>query len=393
MKKLVSILICSSILLSMCSCASQKKNESFNESGELQSIDFGDSYSNEDSANQFTSVNDADLLTYMEDVVYYDLVDDLDSDEYCVEDVKAMYVSQEYIEEMTYNSQENIYFGYHLSDIRDAFEDTPWFFTVDESGQTVVTKYEYKEFEWNFWGMLRDITIGTGVILVCATISLVTAPALPAVSMITMVAAKTAATYALSSGAIAAVAGGTVTYIQTGDIKQSLQSAMDSGGKGYKIGAITGAVAGAAKETLFLRRASANLGSLNNAARIQRETKWPADVIAEIHTMDEYRALSSAQLKPVLVGDKTALVPKDFKATKANIDLMMEGKAPLDSMGNPYELHHIGQEADATLAMLTQSQHDNIALHGFKKISEIDRNAFAKQRRDFYKMLAKILTQ
>ena len=376
----------------MCSCASKKKTDTPNETGELQSIDFGASYSNEDSANQFSSVNDEDLLTYMEDVVYYDLVDDLNSDEYCVEEVKAMYVSQEYIEEMTYNSQENIYFGYHLSDIKEAFSDTPWFFTVDESGQTVVTKYEYKEFEWNFWGMLRDITIGTGVILVCATISLVTAPALPAVSMITMVAAKTAATYALSSGAIAAVAGGTMTYIQTGDIKQSLQSAMDSGGKGYKIGAITGAIGGAVKETIFLRHASQHL-TMNEAAIIQRESKYPADVIAQIHNMDEYRALSNAQLKPVLVGNKTALVPKDFKPTKANIELMMEGKAPLDSLGNPYELHHIGQEADATLAMLTQSQHDNIALHGFKKISEIDRNAFAKQRRDFYKMMASLLSK
>ena len=60
----------------------------------------------------------------------------------------------------------------------------------------------------------------------------------------------------------------------------------------------------------------------------------------------------------------------------------------LDSTGNSYELHHIGQEANGTLVVLTQEEHDNIALHGFKSISEINRNEFAKQRKKLWKSIA-----
>lgn len=421
MKRLLSGLISLSILLSMCSCAKKTTNSdasssvqdgtasataemtpssdssaslepSGSESATVQNLDYADTYSDPDTANDFTSVRDEDLLTYMEDVVYYDLVDDLDSSDYFVESVNAIYVSQEYIEESVYNSQENIFFGYHLSDIQEAFGETPWFFTVDETGQTVVTEYTYKEFEFEFMGMLKDLAIGTGVILFCVTVSLVSAPAAPALSMIMMVAAKDATVFALSSGAIGAASSGIITYVQTGDVDQSLQAAMDGGGKGYKIGAITGAVMGAGKEIMFLRQATTTKYlTMNEAALIQRETKWPADVIAQIHTMDEYQALANANLKTMLVGNQTALVPSDVQFTEENIQRMLNGNAPLDIYGNPYELHHIGQEADATLAMLTQAQHDNIALHGFKTISEIDRNAFAKQRSEFYKNLASYL--
>ncbi|MBR5938809.1 MAG: HNH/ENDO VII family nuclease [Clostridiales bacterium] len=417
MKKLLSIVICGSILLTSCAVSSPSQQSSLNTSSSSDSsqivteqtttepeltqlADYGYSYSDEESANQFRTVQDDDLLSYMEDVVYYDMISDMDSSEYYVESVQAVYVSQEYIEELTYNSQENIYFGYHLSDIRNAFGETPWFFTVDENGQTIVTEYTYKEFEFEFSNMLRDLAIGAGVILVCATVSLVTAPALPAVSMIMMVSAKTATTFALSSGAIGAVSSGLVTYVQTGDMNQSLQSAMDGGAKGFKIGAITGAVVGGAKEIAFLKSATATKYlSMNEAAIIQRQTKWPADVISEIHTMEEYKALSDANLQSVLVGNKSALIPSDVDLNLVdskgltNLQRMEKGLAPIDKLGNSYELHHIGQEAEGTLAMLTREQHDNIALHGFKKISEINRSDFDKQRAQFYKDLFQIVTK
>lgn len=417
MKKLLSIVICVSILLTSCAVSLPSQQSSLNTSSSSDSsqivteqtttepeptqlADYGYSYSDEESANQFRTVKDDDLLSYMEDVVYYDMISDMDSSEYYVESVQAVYVSQEYIEELTYNSQENIYFGYHLSDIRDAFGETPWFFTVDENGQTIVTEYTYKEFEFEFSNMLRDLAIGAGVILVCATVSLVTAPALPAVSMIMMVSAKTATTFALSSGAIGAVSSGLVTYVQTGDMNQSLQSAMDGGAKGFKIGAITGAVVGGAKEIAFLKSATATKYlSMNEAAIIQRQTKWPADVISEIHTMEEYKALSDANLQSVLVGNKSALIPSDVDLNLVdskgltNLQRMEKGLAPIDKLGNSYELHHIGQEAEGTLAMLTREQHDNIALHGFKKISEINRSDFDKQRAQFYKDLFQIVTK
>lgn len=393
MKKILSLVISCSILLTVCSCSSPKKNSGM--------VDYQRSYLDEDAARQFSSVQDEDLLTYMENVVYYDVIQDLDSSEYCVEDVNAVYVSQEYLDELTANSKENIYFGYNLSDIQTAFGDTPWFFTVDESGQTVVAKYDYKEFEYSFFGMLKNIAIGTGVILVCVTVSLVAAPTAPAISAIAMVSAKSASLFALSSGAISAVVGGTVTYVKTGDMKQSLQAAMDSGGEGYKLGAITGAVNGAVKETLFLRKASVNLGSMNNAAIIQRETKWPADVISEIHTMDEYRALVEADLQPVLIGNRTELVSKSIDWTtkikgETNLERIAQGKAPVDANGIAYELHHIGRESDATLALIPNSVHKKYSkvLHDMIPDNPVDHGTvWEKQKKEFYKNLTDYVTK
>ncbi len=403
MKRILSLLICCSLVLT--SCASNRRSDSNDSKGtrdSLQYLDFSSSYSDSDVADSFSSVN-GELLTYMEDTVYYDLVSDLDSSDYYVENVQAMYVSQEYIEELTYNSQENIYFGYHLSDIKEAFGDTPWFFTVDETGHTVVTEYTYKDFEFNFIGMLRDIAIGTGVILICATVALVTAETLPAVSMIMMVSAKTATAFALTSGALGATSSGLVTYIQTGDINQSLQAAMDGGGKGYKIGAITGAVMGAGKEIAFLNKAtSTKYLTWNQAARIQRESKYPAELIAQIHTMEEYEVLTKANLEPYLVGNKTALLPKDIDWNTeyegmTNLQRIANGKAPIDpTTGVRYDLHHLGQEADGTLALIPSSLHQQNTkiLHQFKEISEVDHGSpWEKQKREFYKNLYNLVSK
>lgn len=76
---------------------------------------------------------------------------------------------------------------------------------------------------------------------------------------------------------------------------------------------------------------------------------------------------------------------------RTNLERMKLGLSALDDAGNSYELHHIGQEADVTLAILTAEEHDNVVLHGFTEISKIDRNAFAVQRNHFWKCMAEIL--
>ena len=49
---------------------------------------------------------------------------------------------------------------------------------------------------------MEDVIIGTGVILVCVTVSLVSAPAFPAVGMFFSASASTGMNFALQSGAI-----------------------------------------------------------------------------------------------------------------------------------------------------------------------------------------------
>ena len=163
------------------------------------------------------------------------------------------------------------------------------------------------------------------------------------------------------------------------------------------MGAITGVVQGGASEAIALKGMTLNGLSMNEAAMIQKESKYPNDVIKQIHNMDEYNALKSADLKATMVNGKTALIKDNIDLNlvdemgRTNLERMSKGLSPLDSSGHSYELHHIGQNNDATLAVLTREEHDSKFLHGFKEISEIDRKAFKKQRKQFWMTMATML--
>lgn len=140
---------------------------------------------------KFTGMSDENLLPYIEDTVYSQLVTDLNSDEFFIEDVSAVYVSQEYLTELAYNSQKNVFFGYFLSGLDEYFQGTRYVFTVDDSGQTTVEPLQVVK-DTTYEQLLKNVAVGTGVILVCVTVSAVTAGlgTAPAVSMIFAVAAK-----------------------------------------------------------------------------------------------------------------------------------------------------------------------------------------------------------
>jgi len=353
---------------------------------------------------EFDSLDDEELQKYVRDNIYNELVRSLDSDEYFIENVSTVYISQEYIDELTYNSQPNIYFGYTLEEIDAVYQGTRYVFTVSEEGDTIVVPFE--EYDDTFEQVLKNVAIGTGVILVCVTVSVVTAGAgAPAVSMIFAASAKTGTIFALSSGGLSAVASGIVTGIETGDMDEALKAAALSGSESFKWGAITGVFTGGVSEgTKYYNAMKALKGvelkglTTQQAAAIQMESGYPVDLIKQFHTMDEYNAFRAANLKPVMVNGRTALARNDIDLDavvddygRTNLQRMKEGLAPKDAQGNYYELHHIGQEADASLAILTRSEHDNVVLHGFKEISEIDRVAFDSQRKKFWKTMAKLL--
>ena len=104
-----------------------------------------------------------------------------------------------------------------------------------------------------------------------------------------------------------------------------------------------------------------------------------------------------AGLKPVMVNGKTALLqeidlnyvsrlPDGTKVT--NLVRMQNGYPPIDpATGKAYQLHHIGQKADATLAVLTEEQHqgNSAILNICGKKSEIVRSEFATTRKEFWK--------
>lgn len=419
MKKILSLIVACALILSGCG-----QNQPINIVSETKETTEQESVSDDQNANEeiiesqepavvdvddedadptpyeyevdFDVLNDDELMRYVKDSVYAELVKKLNSDKYFVENISTAYVSQEYIDELTFNSQPNVYFGYTLAELDEAFQGTRFVFTLGDEGDTIVSPFE--EYDDTYEKIIKNVATGTGVILVCVTVSVVTGGAgASAASMIFAVSAKTGTILALSSGALSGVAAGAVKGIQTKDMEQAIEAAALAGSEDFKWGAIMGSLAGGASEAVALKGATMKGLKMNEAATIQKEAKYPVEIIKQFHTMDEYEAFKAANLKPYMINGKTALVRTDIDLDvvdefgRTNLRRMQLGLSPLDAEGTSYELHHIGQEADATLAIFTQAEHDNVALHGFKKISEIDRKIFADQRRKFWKTMANLL--
>lgn len=347
----------------------------------------------------FSSLNDPNLMRYVEDTVYSDLVNQLNSDDYFVENVEAIYISKEYLDELAYNSQENIYFGYKLSELDEAFQGQKYIFTLGDNGQTDVQPFE--EYDDTFDKVIRNVAIGTGVILLCVTVSVVTGGlGAPAASMIFAASAKSATVFALSSGVISGVSAGVVEGVQTHDFDKAVKAAALKGSEGFMWGAISGAVIGGVSEGTSLYGAAKQTEfTMNQYAQIQHETGYPLDVIKEFHSMDEYQVFRDANLKSTMVGNKSALIKNDIDLTRidskgrTNLQRMQQGLAPQDSNGISYELHHVGQKKDGTLAILSQSEHDNPAIHGFLERTEAHAagNNWDTERQAFWKVFASMI--
>lgn len=393
MKRIISLILCLTLLtMAMNSYAAEivSENDKYNWNQDVK----------------FTGMSDQNLLPYMEDMVYSQLVNDLASTDYFIEDISAVYLSQEYLDELAYNSKTNIFYGYSLADLDDYFEGTRYVFALGKDGQTTVEEMQVIE-DVTCEQILKNVAIGTGVILLCVTVSAATAGvgSLAAVHMIFAIGAKTAVTCALSGTLISGVSSAIVRGYQTGDFREALKAGVVGASEGYKWGAITGAVSGAAQETWGLYRAT-RLGktlkdgsglTMNQAALIQQESGYPLNVIKEFHSYKEYQVFKDAGLKPHMVNGKLALTRTDIDLTrvdefgKTNLQRMLDGNPPLDLMGKPFELHHIGQKSNGTLAILTSTEHDAAALHGFIGTSEINRTAFGQVRKEFWSAMGKIL--
>lgn len=395
---------------------------------------------------EFSKLNDPELLDYVEKEVYADVSSQL-GDEYQVENVSTTYISKEYIEELAYNSQTNVFFGYSLSDLDEQFQGTRYVFTLGENGETTVVPLE--GYDDTYEKVIRNVAIGTGVILVCVTVSAVTGGAgAPAVSMIFAASAKSGAIFAASSGTISGVIAGSVTGMQTHDFNEALKAGALAGSEAFKWGAVTGAVTGGGSELVMLKTAARGGLSLDEAAIIIKDTKLPANFVKQIHSMDEYNALLAVAEKGGLTLQEMSNVcmstgyplelVKMFRTTKegtiyfeqaglyaktvngqaalirtidlnykselagktvTNLERMKQGYAAIDpASGKPFQLHHIGQSVDSPLAMLTRYEHtgggNNLILHD-QNIEEgvhslISNVEWAAQKADFWEAVAVI---
>ncbi len=213
---------------------------------------------NEPTMPEFTGLDDTALATYLEDSVYSELVSELNSADYFVENVSALYVSKEYLEEIDYNSQENIYFGFKLSELDEVFQGTRYVFTLGDDGSTTVR--EFQKYDDTYDRVIRNVIIGSGVILLCVTVSAVTGGlGAPAVSLIFAASAKTGAIMGLSSGLFSGVSAGVIKGIETGNMEEAVKAAALAGSDSFKWGAITGAITGGRTRDGQIRKSHAGI--------------------------------------------------------------------------------------------------------------------------------------
>ncbi len=403
MKRITALFLCAAMLLTGCTQPQPQETDSDYEADSPPSTSTVEPAVWEDVEPRYSALDDDLLLAHIEDLIYTETITALGSEEYFVENVKADYISKskEYLEDIASNSRSNIYFGYTLNELDALFQGTRYIFTLGENGNTTVQELQEIE-DVTTETILKNVAIGTGVILICVTVSVVSAGAgTPAVSMIFAVSATSAETMALSSAAFGGISAGIVRGIQTGDFDEAIEAAALSGSEGFKWGAITGAVLGGTSEAFLLKAATKSGLTMNEAAQIQADSGLPIDVISQIQSWDEYLIYKDAGLKPIMVNGKTALVqnidldyisqlPDGTEVT--NLIRMQRGYAPLEpATGKAYQLHHIGQQTDATLAVLTEAQHQGNAaiLNIFGKESEIIRPEFATTRKEFWEYMGK----
>ena len=388
MKRILAFMLSLSLILST------MMNVALASSDQTNTLDF-----------EVKGLNDEGLLRYVEDNIYQDLLKQLDSEDYVVENVEAVFYPIEYLEELAFNSQENIYFRYTVSELNEQFQGTRYVFTLGEDGQTTVVPMEvidddlYNEF-------IKNVVIGTGVILVCVTVSVVSAGVgAPAISMIFAASASTGTIFALESGAISVAAAAITTGFETEDFEAAMKAGARVSGEGFKWGAITGAVVGGIGETVSLAGATKSGLKMNEVARIQKESGYPLDVIKQFKSYKEYQVYKDAGLYTKMVNGKLTLVrdidldfvselPNGEKVT--NLVRMQRGNAPLDpATGKAYQLHHINQNPNGTLAILKVAEHQGNAaiLNTTGKKSEIGRKAFEKVRKEFWKKYAASMTK
>jgi DNA-binding XRE family transcriptional regulator len=188
-----------------------------------------------------------------------------------------------------------------------------------------------------------------------------------------------------------------ITGIETEDFDESMKAAALAGSDGYKWGAITGALTGGASELIALNGATSGGLTMNQVAQIQKESKYPLDLIKQFKSMEEFNVFfNEAKLSTGMINGRTAFLPKDTLNSKSflnfkskqpdgteitNLQRMLNGNAPIDPATNKVlQLHHIGQKASSQ-AVLSARAKAGLSQKELSELTGIDQSDISKIER------------
>jgi len=311
MKRILVSLLLFVFVLTACTPQTESGNQSNAETTTTASESVTEAKTYAYPAFSETSIND----DYYINELAYQLAAALEENEtVIVESIKPIYVSQEYINELAYNSRENIYYGYKLSELDKQFGGAKYAFTV-EDGKTVAVPFVPATSDAVINTIVKNTAIGAGVILLCATVSIVAGPAgvaaggLTAVNVVHIIFTA-AATSAASGAAIGIATGGVfkgaanlIGYLSNGEEvnwEEVGKAAAVGASEGFKWGAVVGAVTGGISGAVKLPAAGQNVGTYRDLTEAYYGTLRNAG--EEIH-----HVLPDAAASDILRGDGLAI--------------------------------------------------------------------------------------
>lgn len=344
--KIISLLLVCALFLT--SCTHETNNQAL--SGDSQeanadktmtvskTISAEDEFFDEANVENLYNLNDVEFLEYVEDKVYAEMTDQFASEDYKVESVDAIYISKEYLEELSYNSKENVYFGYTLAELDAQYSGERYVFTLGEDGKTTTKVFE--KYDDTYDRIIHNVLVGAGVIVVCVTVSVCTGgTGVPTcISMVFATSAKTGAAYAASSGVISFAGTAIVKGIETKNVEETLKQAALSGSEGFKWGAITGVVAGGVTKTLSLVKSSRTVHSYRNSeVTVLERTKGGKEQVSFLNGKEVTRNTKGATRPDIIVtgadGTLNAIEVKNYNllSSKSRSALYREIKRQVES--------------------------------------------------------------
>jgi hypothetical protein len=241
MKKLIIAML--TVVLAVSGCSSSKTS-SINEDKTVESEENSIEYEIDSEEIIYNGGKDSNFFQALKDNVLMYIDGLFDNEDYQIENIETAYYSNEYLEELEYNSKENNYFGYTLKELDAYFEDTPYVFTLDDEGVVEAVSFEKYDDTWKKT-IQKNMGVGAGVIAVDVTLCLVGA-ATGNVWLTTTFfwAAKEGTKFAVINSTLTGVIDAVITQAMTGDTELALQNGYVGASESFKYGAIIGSIAG-----------------------------------------------------------------------------------------------------------------------------------------------------
>lgn len=192
-------------------------------------------------ADNDQKMSDADFVKKLEDAIYQLIVKDLDENgnrkDLQVQDVKAVYLSKEYLEQYAYNTKETKFFGTTLGELEKKFDKQKYVFDIDENGKTV--SHAVDDFDNTFDEVTQAALLGTGAILISVTIICATGGA-PVTALVACTANSAPAITANQAHLALLAASSAIAIFDDGDVGNAAKDIAFDTGSDFVMQAIGG---------------------------------------------------------------------------------------------------------------------------------------------------------